>query len=120
MASLASLMAIGLLEAISRAIDMASSMSFSGGTTLSTTPSCFSSSALTGVPQNIMRRTLEWPNRRMERLAPPSRPTLISGSLISASVEATRMSQDEAMPMPAPSAGPLMAAITGFLHSIIE
>ena len=70
-------------------------------------------------PVKNMRRRVERPNRVLSMEAPPARPTLISGMPQVAFSEAYRMSQAAVRPKPAPSAAPLMAAITGLAHSRI-
>ncbi|MNC99192.1 hypothetical protein D3C83_173930 [compost metagenome] len=50
---------------------------------------------------------------------PPASPTSISGMPNTALSDASMMSQADIRPKPAPSAAPLTAAITGFLHSRI-
>ena len=66
-----------------------------------------------------MRRNRECENSRLAWLAPPIRPTSISGKPTVDLSDTTIRSHEATMASPAPSAAPLTAATTGFVHSRI-
>ncbi|MNV56347.1 hypothetical protein D3C71_1486270 [compost metagenome] len=111
--------ASGALDAISCARANAVGSNWSGGSTSSSTLRRKRSCALRRWPVKNMRRKVDRPTSVRSMDAPPARPTLISGMPKVALSEAYMMSHAAISPMPAPSAAPLTAAITGLAHSLM-
>ncbi len=93
-------------------------MRYSFGTTFTTRPHCFASSALSMAPVSTISIALYLPIARVSRWVPPApgiTPRLISGCPNFADSEARMISHVIASSQPPPSANPPTAAMIGFL-----
>ena len=110
-------MAIGGPAASRRAIFSAASSNSSSGTTSFRNPRSLASSTSIKLPVNIHSAAFPEPSRRGYSHVPPypgNKSTWIYAAIKWSESEAMRMSQAQARSNPAPTADPLIAAITGF------
>ena len=110
-----------LFAAIARASSIARGSKRSSSTVSDTSPMRSASAASTMRPVNMMSNARDRPTQRgsnqLTPISQPDRPTRTKAALKSADRAAMRISAASASPRPAPLAGPLTAAITGWRNA---